>query len=212
MQTIHSARKPLPIEPDAANAGHYARTPSRRRRSLKYWFATIVLDAERYGGQWWKYPGFWATLSYRVRWFRRMSSLYAWLLFPVEAVLTVIRMLTSHSEISWKATIGAGLHLPHPNGVILAGGVRIGRHVTLFQQVTLGEWDGGTPRVRPFACVFAGAKVIGGVTVGRRAFVGANAVVINDVPPWNTAVGVPAKNHPRRGDGHRHTHEFGIPR
>lgn len=88
--------------------------------------------------------------------------------------------------------------MPHPQGVIVGSGSRIGPNVSIFQQVTLGEWQGASPRIHAHASIFAGAKIVGAVTVGRRAFVGANAAVLNDVPDWHTATGVPANISPRR--------------
>jgi serine O-acetyltransferase len=112
------------------------------------------------------------------------------LLWPVDLLLSLWR--PSDAELPSTAEIGAGFYLPHPQGVVVAQGCRIGPHVSMFQQVTLGAWEGGVPRVKARAVLYAGAKAVGRVTIGRRAFVGANAAVVADVPPWNAAVGVPA--------------------
>ncbi len=90
--------------------------------------------------------------------------------------------------------VGEALKLPHPNGVVIHPEAQIGPHCTLFQQVTLGTGPRpGVPRLGAHVCVGAGAKILGGVTVGDHAIIGANAVVIDDVPAGATAVGIPAQ-------------------
>jgi len=84
--------------------------------------------------------------------------------------------------------------MPHPNGVVVHSRTRIGRGVTIMHQVTLGEkslyGDGGFPTIEDEVFIGAGAKVLGGINVGRGAVIGANAVVTRDVPPGQTVVGV----------------------
>jgi serine O-acetyltransferase len=87
---------------------------------------------------------------------------------------------------------GAGLLMPHPNGVVVHSGARIGADVTIMQQVTLGERSPqvpGAPVIGDGAFIGAGAKVLGPVHIGERATVGANAVVTRDVPAGATVVG-----------------------
>ena len=102
-------------------------------------------------------------------------------------------------ESSPQVRTGGGLFLPHTVGTVL-GAESIGDNVTILQGVTLGtaEPDNGfTVSLRPVignnVTLGAGAKVIGRVTIGDYAKVGANAVVLQDVPPHAIAVGVPAK-------------------
>jgi serine O-acetyltransferase len=101
-------------------------------------------------------------------------------------------------EVSPKVSIGGGLLLPHTVGTVL-GAARIGNNCTIMQGVTLGTTEpevGYTPDLRPTigdgVLIGAGAKILGGVIVGDYAKIGANAVVVSDVPPHCTAVGVPA--------------------
>ena len=104
-----------------------------------------------------------------------------------------------------KARIGPGLRLPHPNGIVIGAGARIGARCTIYHQVTLGgarSGDGGGanyPRIGDEVTLFAGAKLIGGVEVGSAAVIGANALVNRDVPPRHAAGGVPAKAWPIGG-------------
>ena len=93
------------------------------------------------------------------------------------------------------AGIGRGLRLPHGvNGIVIHPSVRIGDGVMLFHQVTLGQRDRrGGPTICNGVVLGAGAKVLGPITVGEGARVGAGAVVLADVPPFATVVGVPAR-------------------
>lgn len=101
--------------------------------------------------------------------------------------------------ISPKAEVAIGLKLPHPTGIVIGEGAILGRNVTIFQQVTIGGariGEGareGYPRIGDDTVLFAGAKLIGNITVGRSCLIGANAVVNENIPDNSTAVGVPAK-------------------
>ncbi len=98
-------------------------------------------------------------------------------------------------------SLGGGLMLPHPNGIVIHPQATIGPNCMIFQQVTIGTGPRpGVPRLGSNVNVGPGAKVLGGVVIGDHARIGANAVVINDVPAGTTAVGVPAvvKQRPKR--------------
>ena len=102
-------------------------------------------------------------------------------------------------EIAVRCSIGRGLFLPHTQGTVI-GAWSIGENVTIFQGVTLGakELDFSyqqlsRPTVGDDVTIGSGAKILGGVTIGSFSRVGANAVVLTDVPPNSLAVGVPAK-------------------
>lgn len=83
--------------------------------------------------------------------------------------------------------------LPHPNGIVVHPDAEIGPNCLLFQQVTLGSLPGGVPRLGGNVVVGAGAKLLGGITIGDHARIGANAVVLQDVPAGATCVGIPAR-------------------
>jgi serine O-acetyltransferase len=95
--------------------------------------------------------------------------------------------------------VGAGLLLPHPNGVVIGKDAVVGTNATILQGVTLGERyvDGTGPHLYPVlgtnVSVGAGAKILGGVQVGDGAVIGANSVVLSDCPPNSVFVGAPAK-------------------
>src|SRR5262245_29320016 len=101
----------------------------------------------------------------------------------------------SGADVPLSASIGPGLWLPHPNGVVVHPSTIIGANCTLMQQVTLGLGGRvpGAPILEDGVLVGAGAKIIGGVRIGVNARIGANAVVTCDVPAGYSAVGVPAR-------------------
>ena len=100
-------------------------------------------------------------------------------------------------EIHPGATIGRRFFIDHGMGVVIGETAEIGDDVTLYQGVTLGgtSWKEGKrhPTLGNGAVVGAGAKVLGPISIGENAKVGSNAVVVKDVPPGATAVGIPAR-------------------
>ena len=98
------------------------------------------------------------------------------------------------SELAIDTHIGGGLYIPHPYGIVVGHG-RIGRDVTLLQDVTIGNLKGvdGQGAVIADGCyIGAGARILGDITLGENAVVGANSVVRTDVPAGAVAVGIPA--------------------
>lgn len=100
-------------------------------------------------------------------------------------------------EIHPGAQIGNGLFIDHGMGVVIGETTIIGDNVTLYQGVTLGgtgkERGKRHPTLGSNIVVGAGAKILGNITIGDNAYIGANAVVIKDVPPNSTIVGVPGR-------------------
>jgi serine O-acetyltransferase len=98
------------------------------------------------------------------------------------------------ADIPINTQIGGGLILPHPNGVVIHPRVIIGPNCIIFQQATLGtnRGDRGVPRLGGHVDVGPGACILGSVSIGDHAVVGANAVVLKNVPNGCVAVGVPA--------------------
>lgn len=102
--------------------------------------------------------------------------------------------IITQSDVDLQATLGRGLMLPHPNGVVIHGEARIGDDCMIMQQVTVGMIDEGeVPVIGNRVYIGAGAKIIGKLKVGDGARIGANAVVVDDVPANATAVGIPAR-------------------
>lgn len=98
------------------------------------------------------------------------------------------------SEIAIVTEIAGGLYVPHPYGIVV-GSATIGHGVTILQNVTIGKRgdEESDPLIEDGVELFAGAVVVGPVRLGRNAKIGANSVVISDVPEGATAVGIPAR-------------------
>ena len=99
----------------------------------------------------------------------------------------------SGADIPLNSKIGGGLLIPHPNGIVIHPDAVIGPNCLIFQQVTIGAGSKtGYPIIEGHVDIGAGAKILGGIHIGAHARIGANAVVINDIPSNATAVGIPA--------------------
>lgn len=101
-------------------------------------------------------------------------------------------------EIHPGATIGRNVFIDHGMGVVIGETAVVGNNVTIFHGTTLGGIGGDKgekrhPTVEDDVLIGAGAKVLGNITIGKGAKIGANAVVLKDVPPYSTAVGIPAR-------------------
>jgi serine O-acetyltransferase len=120
------------------------------------------------------------------------------------AIATLSRAATG-IEIHPAARIGDGLFIDHGTGVVIGETARIGNDVTLYQGVTLGGTGFATgkrhPTVEDNVTIGSGAKLLGPITVGHGSKIGANSVVIHDVPANSTVVGNPG--HPVRVEGRR---------
>jgi len=102
-------------------------------------------------------------------------------------------------DILPQAQIGGGCYIAHGLGLVVGGTTVIGEDCTLLQGVTLGEArfsEDECPRIGNRVTLGAHASVLGGITVGDDAFVGAGAVVLEDVPTSSLAVGTPARSRP----------------
>lgn len=118
--------------------------------------------------------------------------------FFLARLISQIARLFTGIEIHPGATIGKGLCIDHGMGVVIGETAEIGDDVLIYHGVTLGGTgkDKGKrhPTIGNGVVIGAGAKVLGPIKVGNNAKIGANAVVVKDVPEGATAVGIPAKN------------------
>lgn len=138
------------------------------------------------------YPSFWAVWKYR-----RAHKHY------VKGHYFRARMISQRAarktgiEIHPGAKIGKGLFIDHGHGVVIGETTIIGDNVTLYQGVTLGgtgkESGKRHPTLEDNVMVSVGAKVLGSFTIGENSKIGAGSVVLNEVPPNSTVVGVPGR-------------------
>ena len=137
------------------------------------------------------YPGVWALFFYRIAnfFYKREFKLIARLISAIGQFLTYV-------DIHPGATIGRRVFIDHAMGVVIGETAEIGNDVLIYQQVTLGgvSLSKGKrhPTIEDGVTIGAGAKVLGNIRIGKEAKIGANSVVIRDVAPESTAVGIPA--------------------
>jgi serine O-acetyltransferase len=144
--------------------------------------------------------GFQAALLYRIsHWLFERGWIYPpWFLSRLSLAIT-------GADIEFNAQIGPALFIAHPVGIVVGRGTAIGSEATLFQGVTFGvkSWHPDDIRKFPSAgnkCYFfAGAAILGDVTIGDNCIVGAHAVLTSDLPDGGMALGVPAKIYPDKG-------------
>jgi serine O-acetyltransferase len=145
------------------------------------------------------YPGLWAV------WIHRISHALwrAKLRLPARLLSQVGRFFTG-VDIHPGALLGRRLFIDHATGVVIGETAIVGNDVTLYQGVTLGGTGKGHGKRHPTLCdgVFVGnnANLLGNITVGENSRVGAGSVVLSDVPPNSTVVGVPAHIVYRNGE------------
>ncbi len=138
------------------------------------------------------YPSFRAILYYRVSHFLYQHKQYFF-----ARLVSQRAVRKTGIEIHPGATIGKGFFIDHGSGVIIGETSIIGDNVTLYQGVTLGgtgkEQGKRHPTLEDNVLVGAGAKVLGSLTIGENSKIGAGSVVLHDVPPNCTVVGVPGR-------------------
>ena len=138
------------------------------------------------------YPGFHAILMHRIAHFLWNRNLK----FLARFVSHISRFLTG-IEIHPGAKIGKGFFIDHGMGVVIGETAEIGDNVTLYHQVTLGgvslKKEKRHPTLKSNVVVGAGAKILGPFVVGENSKIGANSVVVKEVPPNSTVVGIPGK-------------------
>jgi len=163
----------------------YFESIKKRDLAARNWFQILVL-----------YPGVQAYL-----WYKLANKLHrrGWRFIP-EMIMFVVRN-SLNIEIHPGATIGKRLFIDHGTGIVIGATAIIGDDVTLYHGVTLGAVGKGAvpgakrhPTVENSVVIGAGAKILGDITLREGCYVGANAVVLKEVPAGMTAVGVPAVN------------------
>ncbi len=154
------------------------------------------------------YPRVWAIATHRCTRWVYTAPLPGFARRVLQSLLLICNVwidVTTQIELPAGAEIGPGLLIPHPGYIVVGAGVRLGRHCTLTQGVTIGHGGGGTkslaeaPVIGDRVYIGPGAVIIGPVSVGDDAVIGAGAVVTRSVPPRGVAVGNPARVISRKG-------------
>lgn len=139
------------------------------------------------------FPHLFAVAAYRVA-----HELGTRGLSPLARLIQIVNTTLTGAELDWRARIGPGLFLEHPQGVEIGDGVVIGSNVVLGIGTLLGATfhrpsKTGFPTIGDNVEIWAKASVLGPTHVGHDAIVGAHALVLHDVPPGAVARGVPAQ-------------------
>jgi serine O-acetyltransferase len=138
------------------------------------------------------YPGLHALVIYRIA-----HKLWEWKIPVLPRALSQSARFGTGIEIHPAATIGKNLFIDHGMGVVVGETAVIGDNVLLYQGVTLGGTGKETGKRHPTignnVVVGTGAKILGNITIGDNSYIGANAVVIKEVPPNSTVVGIPGR-------------------
>lgn len=141
------------------------------------------------------YNGFHALLFHRMN-----HAIWEWGLRGLARFLANVGRILTGIEIHPQAKIGSRLFIDHGTGVVIGQTAIIGDDVTIYHGVTLGgvgrsdqRGEKRHPTIEDGAMVGAGAQVLGDITVGKKAKVGSNSVVTNNIPDGATALGIPAR-------------------
>ena len=138
------------------------------------------------------YPGLWALLFHRIA-----HWLYNKGLRFLPRFISAIGLFLTTIDIHPAATLGRRVFIDHGVGVVIGETAIIGDDVLIYQQVTLGGVSTSKGKRHPTlengVVIGAGAKVLGNITIGANSKVGANSVVVKDVPADSTAIGIPAR-------------------
>ncbi len=142
--------------------------------------------------------GVWAVVVYRFgQWARRIKiPLLGFLMRLLAFFLFKLIEITTGISVPSSAVIGKGFYIGHFGGIVLHSEVTMGENCSIGPGVligTRGSGNKGVPALGNNVYIGVGAKILGGITIGDHAKIGANAVVLNNVPQGATAVGIPAK-------------------
>ena len=130
--------------------------------------------------------------------YRAMQASRRYRIVPLEMVFNKINAICCQCIIGRGAEFGPGFVLIHSQGVVINGNVRGGSRIFIEHQVTIGAERRQAPMLGSDIFIGAGAKIVGAVTVADGVRIGANAVVVHDVPANVTVVGIPARIVKRR--------------
>ncbi len=180
---------------------------------LAFWFITLVFFYKEVKGVQERDPAATNTLEvlflysglHAIVLHRIAHRLWMWKMPILPRAISQLARFFTGIEIHPGAEIGEGLFIDHGMGVVIGETSIIGNNVLLYQGVTLGGTGKETGKRHPTLgdniVVGAGAKILGNIQIGSNSYIGANAVVLNTVPPNTTVVGVPG--HVTKQDGEK---------
>src|SRR5271154_1766679 len=149
--------------------------------------------------------GLWVMAVYRFgRW--RYTISQRWLRLPFSALYKVLKTLSeilTGIDLPCEASVGRGFRIDHFGGVVISGDAVFGEYCIVRNGVTVGlrsTGQRGSPFIGDRVDIGAGAKILGPIRIGDDVVIGANAVVLKDVPANSVAVGVPARIIPRKSN------------
>jgi serine O-acetyltransferase len=138
------------------------------------------------------YPGLWAMFFHRIAHWFYLKNLHF-----IPRLISAIGMFLTMIDIHPGATIGRRVFIDHGVGVVIGETTIIGDDALIYQQVTLGGVSTSKGKRHPTlennVVIGAGAKILGAITIGENSKVGANSVVVKNVPSDSTAIGIPAR-------------------
>ncbi len=154
---------------------------------------------KKHGYSGWGSEGFWALTIYRIqRWLRTRKPAAIWL--PIKIPVAFLKKLFTtftHINLCSEAEIGPGMLIPHVGPIQVFPWAKIGADCAIHQVCTIGAGSRpGGPTIGDHVMIGCHTCILGPVTVGVGAKIGAGAVVVTDIPAGATAVGVPAKALP----------------
>ncbi|WP_373231259.1 serine O-acetyltransferase EpsC [Cohnella sp.] len=139
-----------------------------------------------------------------IRLFRLSNLFYRKNFKKIAAFISMFNRVITGVEISPQAQIGKNFFIAHGNGIVIGAGSKIGDNCIIYHQVTMGVGrdsrfnpngaaDDKFPEIGDGVVIYARAKIVGGITIGNNCEIGANAVVLTNIPDHAIAVGIPAK-------------------
>lgn len=176
------------------------------KKKFSHFLFLVKSDLYRYHGKinWFTFfrllifhPGFKITFWKRACKYLHSHPIFRVTLFPIARLIYHLRSTRFGVEIPFRTEIGPGLYIGHYHGIVIHHKSVIGKNCNLMQGITIGSTfrgeKKGVPVIGDNAFIGSGAKVVGNITVGNHVAVGANCVVLDDVPDNGVVVGIPGK-------------------
>jgi serine O-acetyltransferase len=186
----------LAVDDELAQATVASASPAHRLSAANSGTSAELADWARERKRFWEWAPSRSLLASLRAYQRHATARAPWSVFLKR--LCVVRhrfwSAVTGADIPLNSRIGGGLVMIHPNGIVIHPRAVIGPNCKIFQQVTIGTADSeDVPTLGANVEIGAGARLLGGIVIGEHARIGANAVVLTDVPAGATAVGVPAR-------------------